>query len=234
MAAPNITIGGADIGKVEQYRYLGSLITSDTSCEKDIQCRIALAQASFQQLFPCLFSRQDISIYTKMRVYLASVRSVLLYSCESWNVTSALASTLDSCEMNFFRRILGVSGNIPRTPNVTVRQRCHMKESLTAIIKRRRLTWLGHVLRMKPTRIPHQILMTQQASHWRSPRGRPQQTWDKVIHAETRALTDYVRHSTGNVAEWSVDGRRWLSYLQDLAASRDQWRQIVEELFNSS
>ena len=80
---PKITVEGVEVENVETFRYLGSLITTRSSNEDDVLARIGFAQASFQQLYPCLFSRQDVSISTKMRVYLASVRSILLYVAES-------------------------------------------------------------------------------------------------------------------------------------------------------
>ena len=104
---PRIIINGLQLESVEQFRYLGSLISANTSCEKDVLSRIGFAQASFQRLFTALFSREDISINTKMHVYLALIRTVLLYGCKSWNITAALASTLDSCEMTFFTQDIG-------------------------------------------------------------------------------------------------------------------------------
>jgi hypothetical protein len=233
-APPDITIDGVRLEKVDHFRYLGSLITVDGTSEKDIECRIGFAQASFQKLSTCLFSREDISISTKMRVYLASIRSILLYGCESWSITAVLTTKLDSCETNFLRRILNVAGKIPYMSNDMVRLRCKIMEPLSAVIKRRRLTWLGHVLRMNPERLPQHILLSANDPMWRRSRGRPQKTWERVIHAETRILTDQVRHAAGRACEWSVDGKRWISYLQDLAACRDQWKEIVKNLSFSS
>ena len=140
---------------VDNFRYLGSLISTDNSCEKDILSRICLAQASFNQLYTCLFSREDVSISTKMRVYdyVASVRSVLLYSCEFRTIKSSLSSILDSCEMSFLLRILGVRG-FPYPPNEEVRSRCHVEETISQIIKRRHVIWLEHVLRIKDSSMP--------------------------------------------------------------------------------
>jgi hypothetical protein len=151
LAPSKINVGGVELENVS------SLITADTVSDKDILRRMSLSQASFQQLYSCLFSRADISIDTKMRVYLASVRTVLLYGNESWSSTSDFVSRLNSCEMGFMRRMLGAT-QIPYMSNDAVRLRCHVKESLSTIIKRRRLTWLGHTLRMNPERIPRQIL----------------------------------------------------------------------------
>ena len=59
---PRIIINGLQLERVEQFRYLGSLISANASCEKDVLSRIGFAQASFQILFTGLFSREDISI----------------------------------------------------------------------------------------------------------------------------------------------------------------------------
>ena len=231
--ASRISIQGIDVECVTKFRYLGSLISADNSCEEDVLSRICLAQVAFNQLYTCLFSREDVSISTKMRVYLASVRSVLLYSCESWIITSSLSSLLESCEMSFLRRILGIRG-IPRPTNEEVRSRCFVEEKLSQTIKRRRLIWLGHVLRMKDGRMPQQILLDRQPSNWKRPRGRPRQSWDRMVHTETRSLTNHIRNAIGHWADWSVDGQRWISYLGELASSRTQWRQLVVELARSS
>ena len=143
------------------------------------------------------------------------------------------SSILDSCEMSFLRRILGVRG-FPYPPNEEVRSRCHVEETISQIIKRRRLMWLGHVLRMKDGRMPQQVLLDRHPSYWKRPRERLCQSWDRMVNTETRSLTDHIRNAVGSVLDWSVDGRQWSSYLGDLASSRTQWRQIVVELSRSS
>ncbi|KAA3669782.1 uncharacterized protein DEA37_0001131, partial [Paragonimus westermani] len=70
---PHISISGVDLENVDSFRYLGSQVTVDGSCEHDILCRMSLAQVAFQQLYTCLFSREDVTIPTKIRVYVASV-----------------------------------------------------------------------------------------------------------------------------------------------------------------
>ena len=133
--APRINVQGTDVESVDSFRYLGCLISNRNSCESDILSRICLAQAAYQLLHPCLFAREDVSIPTKMRVYLASVRSVLVYGCESWTVTSSLSSTLDSCEFGFLRRLLGVK-SFPFPRNSEVLRRCGIHSSLSQFVKR--------------------------------------------------------------------------------------------------
>lgn len=164
-----------------------------------------------------------------MRVYLASVRSVLVYGCESWTVTSSLSSTLDSCEFGFLRRLLGVK-SLPFPRNSEVSRKCGIQSSLSQFVKRSRLIWLGHVLRMQENRVAQQVLLAQQSIQRKRARGRLCQTWDRLVHADTRSLTNNIRNAVGSITNWSVDGRRWLSYLRDLACNRTHWRQIVETL----
>ena len=95
---------------------------------------------------------------------------------------------------------------------------------------KRHLTWIGHALRMKDDRIPKQILLGKSQSQWRRECGRPRQTWDRIVHAETRCLTDHVRNFAGLAKDWLVEGRLWLAHLGDLASSRNQWRHIANEL----
>ena len=66
--APRIIAQGIEIESVSSFRYLGSLITVDISCEADVLARIGFARAAFEKLHNALFSREDISIQTKMRV----------------------------------------------------------------------------------------------------------------------------------------------------------------------
>jgi len=191
LAPSKINVVGVELENVSSSFYLGSLITANTVSDKNILRRISLSQASFQQLYSCLFFRADISIDTNMRVYSVSVRTVFPYGCESWSSTADFVSRLNSCEMGFMRRMLGAT-QIPYMTNDAVRLRCHTKESLSTIIKSLRLTWLGHALRMNPERIQRQIL-TGRSINWHRPRGRPNVSWDRMIHSDIGSLTNCVR-----------------------------------------
>jgi len=232
IAPCKISVYGSELENVDSFRYLGSLLSADGCSDRDIVSRIGFAQASFQQLYPCFFSRKDISIQLKVRVYMASVRSVFLYGCESWAATDSLCTLLERCELSFLRRILD-DRSIPRTANCKVRHVCQIKETLSQTIIKRRLTWLGHVLRMKDDRIPKYLLLEKTPSNWRRERGRPHQTWDRIVHSETLHLTNHVRYTSGKAKDWMPDGKYWLGYLGDLASSRNQWRDIVNDIVNN-
>ena len=63
----------------------------------------------------------------------------------------------------------------------TVRCMCHIKDSISLVVKRRRLTWLGHV-----------------KDEFRC------QTWDRIVNKETKSRSNNVRHSIGTIRDWFV------------------------------
>ena len=60
-----------------------------------------------------------------------------------------------------------------RITNREIRLRANLPEELSLVIKRRRMRWLGHVLRMSDTRLPRTRLALMHGidPNWRRPRG---------------------------------------------------------------
>ena len=75
---------GVVIKQVEQFNYLGSMLTSDGRCETEIKRRIGIAKKSFKDLSNVLANRK-ISFDTRKWILKSYVWSVLLYGCETWN-----------------------------------------------------------------------------------------------------------------------------------------------------
>ena len=80
---PIILVGG-DIEAVDEFPYLGSLITSSGRMDMDIDRRIAQASKAFGALRKAVFLDRNLSLSTKRRIYTACVLSVLLYGAECW------------------------------------------------------------------------------------------------------------------------------------------------------
>ena len=70
---------------VEDFTYLGSLISKDSGASKDIKARLGKSQGAFPQLRPIWRSKQ-YSLKTKMLLFNSNVKCVLLYGSESWRV----------------------------------------------------------------------------------------------------------------------------------------------------
>ena len=76
-----ITIKGEMVKQVNNFKYLGSNITSDGKCVTEVKCRIAQAKRAFVELDNILKNKK-MSIRTRMRVLKCYVHPILQYGCE--------------------------------------------------------------------------------------------------------------------------------------------------------
>ncbi len=74
-----ITIGGVTLEMVEAFKYLGLSFTATGQEKDEISERVCLARSAFTRLKATLWSRWEISLKTKGRIYEALVRTILLY-----------------------------------------------------------------------------------------------------------------------------------------------------------
>jgi len=177
-----ITIGGTELNQVEQFTYLGGVISEDARSEHDIKRRINLATGVASSLNTVLESR-DISKATKVRVYCALVLSVLLYNSETWTMRVTDEDRLRVFEMAVLRRICGVS-LLDRWRNDDIRARLNIDFDVVEAVRRRRLTYFGHVQRMKAERIPVRVLNGY--IHGSRPRGRPRKRWIDMLEEDCK------------------------------------------------
>ena len=80
----NITIEGQRVEQVNQFRYLGSLISDDGTFTAEIKCRIAMSKNAFSKRRE-LFSKR-LSKELKKKVIMSIVWSVALYGSETWTL----------------------------------------------------------------------------------------------------------------------------------------------------
>ena len=135
------------IEQVNSFNYLGSMLTSDGRCEKEIRRRrpIGMAKTSFNQMSPVLKDRK-LSIPLKVKLLKCFIWSVLLYGCESWTLSAVLTRNMEATEMcRFYRRIFRVSYTAHET-NIPVLQRMGQERQLLSTIKERQTRFTGHII----------------------------------------------------------------------------------------
>ena len=98
---PSIHIGSHKLNAVDRFQYLGSTISSNLSLEPEINSRIAKASAVMSKLHKRVWSNNNLTVNTKMRVYRACVLSTLLYSSETWTTYAAQEKRLNSFHLRF-------------------------------------------------------------------------------------------------------------------------------------
>ena len=91
MASGPITpwqIDGETMETVTDFIFLGSKITADGDCRREIQRRLLLGRKAITNLDSILKSR-DITLPTKVCTAKAMVFPVVMYGCESWTIKKA-------------------------------------------------------------------------------------------------------------------------------------------------
>jgi hypothetical protein len=173
--------GDGFIDFTKKFKYLGSIINSSLTSDSDIDKRIKSATAIFGALSSCIFSKKDIDLKVKGRIYVSLVLSVLLYGSETWALREDLSQRLRS----FHHRCVRTMCRITMAHTI----RCKIKTS--SLLERlgiqtvetyyysRLLRWAGHVARMNETRMPRKLI-TGWVEHPR-PRGCPYMTWGRTL-----------------------------------------------------
>ena len=153
---PAITIEGKLLNAVDNFKYLGSIISNDASFDAEITARIAKATAAFGRLFKRLWTNNGIRLNTKISVYKAAVLTSLLYGCETWTLTKKQLRRLEKFHQTTLRKIARIKW-FHKVTNYEVLSRCNVT-TLQSMVDKARLRWTGHVVRMKSDRIPKALL----------------------------------------------------------------------------
>ena len=95
-----IVIGGSELERVSQYKYIGTWITEDGRCELDVKTRIAMAKDAFWKHKELLKGNnyQLTKLRVKKRILQCYIYPVLKYSCESWTLNNDLIRPINSFE----------------------------------------------------------------------------------------------------------------------------------------
>jgi len=140
----NITLNNQQIEQVNNFKYLGAIITSDGRCHEEIQARIAMAKTAFSKRRELLTN--GLKAETKKKIIKTLVWSIVLYGSETWTLQDRDKKKLEAFEMWIWRRMQKVSWKDMIT-NQDILERIKEKRSLLNTIIRRKKNWIGHILR---------------------------------------------------------------------------------------
>ena len=113
--------------------------------ESDINRRKDLTIITMKILEPLLKSH-TVTIKTKLNLFKVYVQSIFLYNSELWTTTKTIADKIDSFQRKLLRQVMGV-----RWPKIVKNTELYEKTSVekwSIIVKKRRFSWLGHLLRL--------------------------------------------------------------------------------------
>ena len=131
------------------FQYLGSRLQGDGSDEADVDTRLEIAQSAFSSLSH-LWADHRLSRTTKLQLYRVCVCSSITHCCEAWTLNRTVTRSINGFNSRCLHVMTGE----------------HYRETATApaydlvlAVCRRRLRYLGHVLRMPAERMVRCALM---------------------------------------------------------------------------
>ena len=193
-----VELENENLEEVEEFTYLGSIMSKSNATVKDITNCLQKAKSSFVQLNK-IWRSPNISEKTKIKIYHSNVLSVILYGAECWTVTQRDSQRLSGFHTSCLRKIC----------------RIYWPKKITnKELWRWRWRWLGHVIRKDRDSI------TRTALRWttdsgRRKRGRPRETWRRTIEAEMRTAGKTWKE----LEKAAMDREQWKSLVSALCAT---------------
>ena len=195
-----IVVNGTVLEKVEHFKYLGSIKSSDGTCLKDVTTRIAMAKAKMIQL-KNIWKDRSIPIDLKLRMLRCLIWPVLMYGCEAWTLRKKEEDKLKAAEMWLYRQLLSIRWQDKRTNESVLLelgiQRCLMNE-----INKRRVRYIGHAIRNQKTDLMSTALMGRVEGCRK--RGRPAMSLMDNITEITGLSLGEVVHRSRDREDWKA------------------------------
>ena len=82
---------------VTDFIFVGSRITVDSDCSREIKQRLLLGRKAMTNLD--IFKSRDITLPTKVHIVKAMVFPVVMCGCESWTIKKAKCQRIDVFEL---------------------------------------------------------------------------------------------------------------------------------------
>ena len=189
---PLHTYDGTELEWVSDFKYLGSWVAQS---ERDIAVRKALAWQALNGMSRVWKSAMSRDL--KIRFFVETVESILLYGCEAWALTDALERSLDGTYTRMLRKALNIHWS-SHTPNDEL---YGSLRKVSSTIAARRLQLAGHCFRHPE--FSAQPLVLWEPKHGHRGRGRPKTTFIDTLKRDTGA------RDAGELASLMGDREIW-------------------------
>ena len=126
-------IDGENVETVTDFIFLGSKITADSDCSREIKRPLLLGRKVMTNLDSMLKSR-DITLQTKV-----------MYRCESWTIDKAERQITDAFELWCWRRLLRVPWTA-RKSNQSILKEISPEYSLEGLMLKLKPGYFGHLM----------------------------------------------------------------------------------------
>ena len=147
MASGPITswqIDGETMETVTDFIFLGSKITTDGDCSREIKRDLLLGRKAMTNIHRILKSR-DITLLTKVHLVKAIVFPVVMYGWESWTIKKAECRRINTFELWCWRRLLRVPWTARRS-NQSILKEISPEYSLKGLMPKLKCQYFGHLM----------------------------------------------------------------------------------------
>ena len=168
-----VKIRDETIEQVDARKYLGVMISSDGSMEKEVEARIGSATQVIGGMSEIVLRRKELSRNTKLKVMNATLMPTLLYGCETWSLSKKKQSRIQATQMKVLRQIEGLS-RLDRVRNVDIREKLR-QEGMLDMVKSRQERWRVRMEEMSRERTTRKIFEGEMGEE--RPRRRPRLRW---------------------------------------------------------
>ena len=137
-------IDGETVEIVTDFIFLGSKITADGDCSREIKRHLLLGRKVMTNLDSILKSR-DIALPTKIWLVKAMAFPVVTYGCEGWAIKKAECQRIDVFELWCWRRLLRVPWTTRRS-NQSILKEISPQCSLEGLMLKLKFQYFGHLM----------------------------------------------------------------------------------------
>ena len=191
--APTFSISGNHLNNSENFTYLAPYVSFSGDLTNEIHTRIFLASSAISRLSKRVLGSKNRTIHIKIAVYDAVI-STVIYGWETWVPNRCHIRLLDSIQIRRLQLILGLRWWHKVTHSETI-YRAGIP-AIESMLLHRQLRWLGHVIRMPHSRLPHCVLHGQQRLGHRSVGGQKKRFKDHI--------TSILKSATFHLAGWRL------------------------------
>ena len=139
------------------------------------------------------------------------MESVFLYHCELWTTTKTINDQIDAFHRRLLRYAIGT-----RYPHIVSNDTLYDMtkcEPWSKTIKKRRLSWFGHLLRMDDD-VPARIALKEALVPSKRKRGRPTTNWLAIIKQDLESMN--IKSNLTNPETFKE--------IETICSDRDEWK----------
>ena len=175
-----VRLQGAEVKKVQDFKYLGSTVQSNGECGKEVKRRVQAGWNGWRKVSGVLCDRR-VSARMKGKVFKTVVRPAMLYGLETVALKKRQEAELEVAELKMLRFSLGVT-RTDRIRNEFIRGTDHVR-CFGDKVREARLRWFGHVQRRESEYIGRMLRLELPG---RRSRGRPKRRFMDVVREDMK------------------------------------------------